>query len=132
MSQENVNLVRGGYETFAATGELDTDLAEPSIEIEQDPLVPGQRTTYQGADGFAEMVASWFETFEGFGVRPREFLDAGDQVVVLVDAVGRGIASGVAIDEPWAHVWTLRDSKVTHLRIYRAPSEALEATGLSE
>ena len=132
MSQENIDRIRAAYEQFTATGQVDRDLIDSGIEIEMDPLVPGRRTAFHGADGLEEMLASWNETFEGFGVRPRDFLEAGDEVVVLVDAFGRGAASGVEIDAPWAHVWRLRDRKATRLRIYRDPAEALEAAGLRE
>jgi ketosteroid isomerase-like protein len=132
MSRENVDRVREAYEHFASTGEPDLDLLHPSIEITQDPLVPGQRTTFHGPQGLVELLASWYESFDGFGVRAEEFLDAGDQVVVLVEPFGRGAASGVELQEHWAHVWTLQDGRAVRMRLYRNPPEALEAAGLSE
>jgi ketosteroid isomerase-like protein len=120
--------VRSAYERFISTGEVGMDFLDPGIEIEQDPLVPGQRTSFRGLRGFDELLASWYESFQGFGVRPERFVDAGEQVVVVVEAFGTGIASGIELHERWAHVWTLREGKAIHMRLYRDADEALRAT----
>lgn len=132
MSEENVELIRHAYDRFTSTGEVDRDLLDADIEIEQDPLVPGQRTSFRGPGGFDELLASWYESFQPFGVRPERFIDVGDQVVVAVEAFGTGTTSGVELNERWAHVWTLRDGKAVRMRLYRNPAEAFEAVGISE
>lgn len=132
MAEENVELIRRAYERFTSTGEVDRELLDPAIEIEQDPLVPGQRTSFRGPGGLDELLASWYESFQPFGVRPERFIDTGDQVVVVVEAFGTGITSGVELNERWAHVWTLRDGKAVHVRLYRNSAEAYEALGIAE
>jgi uncharacterized protein len=132
MSRENVELIRVAYEHLASTGEPDIGLLHPSVEIEMDPLTPGQRTMFHGSRCLYELIASWDESFEGFNVRPEGFLDAGNQVVVMVEVSGHGATSGVELHEHWAHLWTLRDGKAVRLRLYRNPPEALKAAGLRE
>jgi len=65
---------------------------------------------------------------------PEKFLNAGDQVVVLVRYSGRGKASGIEVRGAVvdAHVWTLREGKVQKLQMYQGTEKALEAVGLSE
>jgi ketosteroid isomerase-like protein len=63
---------------------------------------------------------------------PERFVDAGDQVVVLVRVVARGGSSGVSLDRETAHLWTLREGRVTRCEVYLDRSEALEAVRLRE
>ena len=74
----------------------------------------------------------WLEAWDEYRVIPEEFLDAGDQVVVIYRAVGRGKGSGVAVERRNAHLWTFRDGRAVRLEIFATPEEALEAAGLSE
>ncbi len=60
---------------------------------------------------------------------PKEFLDAGDRVVVLGHLQGRGKASGGTLDAPYAHVWTLRDGKAVHFRNYMDTATFLQSLG---
>ena len=40
-----------------------------------------------------------------------EIVDAGDSVVAMLHLIGRGIDSGVEMDETDAHVFTIRDGE---------------------
>jgi ketosteroid isomerase-like protein len=59
-------------------------------------------------------------------------VDGGDQILVMVHHSGRGKISGIEIDQRFAMVWTLRDSRAVQLEIYRTRDEAVEAMGLEE
>ena len=61
---------------------------------------------------------------------PDRFIDAGDQVVVLVRVVAKGSASEVPIEVPDAHVHRLRDGRLISTRAYRDRAQALEDAGL--
>jgi ketosteroid isomerase-like protein len=72
-------------------------------------------------------------TFDRFQAVPDDFIEApGDRVLVLARHGGTGRGSGVRVDAPVAHVFTLRDGKVIEWRAYLDRAEALEAVGLSE
>jgi uncharacterized protein len=131
MSQENVELVRRGYEAFAR-GDLETamELFHPDIEW-HDPDRPGGGT-YRGREGVLRNLEEWLEGWEEFRLEPEEFLEAGDQVVVLVRQSGRGKGSGVEIEAPLAQAFRVREGKVVWARIYASREEALEAAGLSD
>jgi ketosteroid isomerase-like protein len=67
----------------------------------------------------------------GDSLEPQEFLEAGDQVVVVARLVGRGKTSGVAVTRTWAYVWTLRNGKALRMVGHADRAEALESAGLT-
>jgi hypothetical protein len=121
MSEENVDIMRRGYEAFNH-GDIETvmGLLDPEIEW-QEPDVEGMpaRGTHHGPEAVANNVfGAVVETWDDFQATPEEFLDAGDRVVVLGRIEGTGKATGRTIEAAYAHVWTLRDGKVVHHRNY--------------
>ena len=132
MSEENVNIVRRGYEAFNR-GDVDTvmGIMDPNIEW-QEPDVEGlpDRGTHHGSEAVASNVfASVVESWDGFQASPEEFLDAGDRVVVLGRFQGTGKATGQTLEAPYAHVWTLREGKAVHFRNYMDTASFLRALG---
>ena len=134
MSQENVELVREGYATFLR-GDVNAVLAwggiDPEIEVRAAEMFPGE-VSYHGYAGYLAYMERWMESWEEYELIPEEFIDAGDQVVVIYRAIGRGQDSGVEVEGRRAHVWTIRDGKAVRWEIFARPAEALEAAGLSE
>jgi ketosteroid isomerase-like protein len=131
MSQENVEIVRRGYEAFAR-GDLKTAMEMFHSDVEwHDPDRPGGGT-YRGHEGVLRNLEEWLEGWEEFRLEPEEFLEAGDQVVVLVRQSGRGKGSGVEIEAPLAQAFRLRKGKVVWARTYSSRDEALKVAGLSE
>ena len=53
-------------------------------------------------------------------------------VVVLARLIGEARASGVHLERDVAHVWTLKEGRVTGIQAYLDREEALEAAGLRE
>jgi len=98
MSEENVEIIRRGYELYAA-GDLErvAALFSPSAELPDAgglgiaDTTPGTRS---GPDGFLRATEEARDAFEDFRVEPEEFIDAGERVVVPVLISGRGRASG--------------------------------------
>jgi uncharacterized protein len=130
MSEENVEITRRGYENLSRTGEFSWELIDPEIEIHDPPLTPDARV-YRGHDGLREAMRNVELAFEEVRFEAEEFLDAGDDVVVLVRMVGRGKGSGVNVDARIAHLWNFRDGKGVRVRVLER-DEALAAAGLSE
>jgi len=132
MSQENVDLVRGGFDSFAR-GDLDRffKFVDPEVEIVQPFELPGPRT-YHGHKGLAEAFQSWAGEWDDFQAEVERIVDAGDRVVTLVHSRGRGRTSGVTVDQRVGYVLTIRDGKLTRWEAFLRFSEALEAVGLSE
>ena len=132
MSQENVEIVRRGFEAWEAddlSGVLalfDDNLITRRLAPMPDP------GTWYGREGLLDLVAEWIETFDEFRMKAEEFIDAGDHVVVRVAQEGRGAESGAQVTGTFWFDYGLRDAQVLSLDIYGTLSEALEAAGLSE
>jgi len=132
MSQENVDVVRRGYNAFNR-GDIDGVIETTGPEVRWDmservfnPAV------YEGHDGMRRFVEEIDEVWEEFRLEPQEFIDAGDKVVVAHLIRGSGKGSGVDVELPSTSVYTLRGGKVVEAVMYREHGKALEAAGLRE
>ncbi len=132
MSQENVELVRRGFEAWE-TGDLagllallDPDLVTRRLAPMPDP------GTWSGPQGLLDVAAEWMETFAEFTMTGEEFIDGGDIVVVRVAQGGRGADSGVPVTATFWFVYALRDRKIVSLDMYGSRAQAVEAAGLRE
>jgi ketosteroid isomerase-like protein len=92
---------------------------------------PEGELVFRGREGAAQLLAMLLDAWAEFRFEPERFIGAGDQVVAFVRWVGKGRASGVPIELPVAHVWTIRDGRLKSCRAFRDRSDALEAVGLS-
>ena len=132
MSEENVNLVRQGYDAFNR-GDIDTVMGIMAPDIEwQEPDVEGlpDRGTHHGSEAVAnDVFGSVAEHWDDFQAVAEEFLDAGERVIVLGHFRVRGKATGRSVDAPYAHVWTLRDGKAVHFRNYMDTATFLRSLG---
>ena len=136
MSQENVEIVRRGYELYAAgdfkgVTELFSDEAE--IPDAAGLGVAGTATgTRYGPQGFLQAIEETLEAFEDYRNEIEEFIDAGEAVIVPLRISGTGRTSGARVDVRVVHLWLLRDGKVIRGEVHRSTEEAPEAAGLRE
>ncbi len=93
---------------------------------------PEGEQVLRGREGMVGVVALLRETWTEFRFEPERFIDAGDRVVVFIRVVAEGGVSGVAIEQETAHLWGVRDGRLSSIQIYRDRSQAVEAVGLSE
>ena len=136
MSQENVELIRGMYEAFgrgdieAVLGPMDEGIewnaAENSPYADRNPYI-GPQAVLEGV--FMRLGQDW----EVFEVKPEEFLDAGDRVVALGRYNAKHKASGREVWAQFAHVWGVREGKVTSFQQYtdtKQFADAVQESGL--
>jgi ketosteroid isomerase-like protein len=138
MSDENVEFARRAYLAYNHAAEEPDPLpairavweefADPQIEW-QTADAPTQQGTWRGIEGIMEFFETLIEAFDETHQFPERFIDAGDRVVVFVHTVARAHASGMEIDEHWAHVTTFRDGKIVRIQMFREHADALEAAG---
>jgi ketosteroid isomerase-like protein len=85
MSQENVEIVREGYERFAATGEFVAELATDDFVWDMSNFHgwPEQQV-YEGVDGAGTFLSEWMDAWEDWELELEALHDAGDRVVALV------------------------------------------------
>jgi ketosteroid isomerase-like protein len=132
MSQENVEIVRRGYEVFER-GDIQAilGLMDPEIEARFDPSMPDPEPRY-GHDGFVSWLQSWLEPWERYRIEVDELIDVGERVIAVCREFGRRKDSGFEVEQPTYHVWTLKGGKAVRLDATYERAYALEAAGLSE
>ena len=133
MSEENVEIIRRGYELYAE-GDLegvaalfaaDAEVAD-TAGLGASELAPGTR---RGPEGFVRVIEEAREAFEDFRTEPEDFIDAGDVVIVPARISGRGRTSG-ATQEAHLVLMSLRHGKVIRIEWCSDRAQALEAAGL--
>jgi ketosteroid isomerase-like protein len=116
MSQENVDLVSGGYDDFNS-GNIESLIARFHPEVEWTEPGGGNAPTgtFKGPDSVADDVfASVPENFEEFSCTVQEASDQGDTVVVTAHFKGKN-KTGAELDMQAEHVWEVRDGKIVRM-----------------
>jgi len=133
MSQENVEIVRRGYEYFAANREVFAEIFAPDFVWDMSTFSGWpERQTYEGVDGAMEFIADWSEPWADWELDLEDLLDAGDKVVAVVRQRARSKVTGMVVDMTFAQVWSVRRGLHAHMAMYVEVADALEAVGLSE
>ncbi|MGZ5312405.1 MAG: nuclear transport factor 2 family protein [Solirubrobacterales bacterium] len=134
MSQENVKIVRQAFESFlGGDREKTAQLVDPAVEFHG---TVGGLQEGQVAHGQPEIDRTFeaedLEAWEERRLEPEEFIDAGDDVVVLLHEYRRGRGSGVELETKTAVVVSVSGGRVIRIQGYMDRDAALEAAGLSE
>jgi ketosteroid isomerase-like protein len=141
MSQENVEIMRVLADYFLESARSDRepwlarveDAMDPAIEWDaSEALAPDLVGVYRGKDAVIRWWPQWLEAWETVESE-YEFVDAGDQVVALLDQRMRGRITGIEVSlGKYAHLARFKDGRMVHWKLYMSQSKALEAAGLSE
>ena len=134
MSQENVKLVREAFAAFLAGDvEKSAQLIDPEVEfhgtvggLQEGQIAHGQSEIDETFE--AEELEAWEER----RLEAEEFIDAGDDVVVLLHEYRRGKGSGVELETKTAVVVAVSGGRVVRIQGYMDRGAALEAVGRSE
>jgi uncharacterized protein len=132
MDQAHVDLLRAFYDALNRD-DVDSavELCDPDVRVWLNPDVVGALSP-RGHKEVANYLRGWFESWDMYVPRPQEFIDAGDQVVVMVELRARGKGSRFEIEEEMADVFTLDDGNIVQLRLYVDRNVALESAGMGE
>jgi len=132
MSQENVQVIREGYDAFNG-GNIEGVVATLDPDIEWWPAADEPITEpYRGHDGYRSLVAEIRDYVPDLQAEIEEVFAVADRVVTCVRFWGRGRDSGVPVEIRETNVARFRDGKIVEVREYREKAEALEAVGLAE
>jgi ketosteroid isomerase-like protein len=134
MSEENVEVVRNAFAAFER-GDIEgvLRLCDEDIVINQPPDLPGISPEQRGHRGVLEAFAIWPEQWEDYRIQLLRVEAAPDgKVFVTQRSSGRGKQSGVEVDMDFSLVFTVREGKISELRLFVQEDQALEAAGLSE
>jgi ketosteroid isomerase-like protein len=92
----------------------------------------GEQSVYRGHRGIREGVQDMDEALAELQVECSEIQDLGERIVVIGRVRGRGRASGAQIESPINWVVEFGGGRVTRMRDYLDPKDALAAAGLRE
>jgi hypothetical protein len=126
MSDSNVNLVRSVYDAFATRNQAAMlAMFDPQIDIHLSEVLPwgGQ---YKGFVGLQVFFGRLLWNLD-WSVEPRQFLDAGDAVVVVGQTRGRTRTSGRPFDIPVVHIWRVRGGKIVSFEAFTDAPSMLKA-----
>jgi ketosteroid isomerase-like protein/anti-sigma regulatory factor (Ser/Thr protein kinase) len=129
-AKENLRVVRELFAAFAARDvSRATQLMDRGVMMEPLSTPVERRTPYLGVDGLRRYLQDLDETWDRFDVTIEGFRADGQHVV----ASGRIRARQreLALDDPAAFAFRLREGKVVWTKVYGSHEEALAAVGWS-
>ena len=132
MSDENVEIIRRGFETMQREGwQTLFSLIDPEFELTTPPDLAMEPDTYRGEAGLRRYFESFEDAMEEIQIVPEgEFLGAGDKVFVPFRLSARGRETGIEATQHAFQVWTMRAGKGLRVEIFASRERALEAAGL--
>ncbi len=119
MSQQDVEIVRSGYDAFNRN-DIPAALALQDPQIEWIEAGGGRAPagTFRGPQSIAtEVFAKVPQNFDDFRAEPEQFIDAGEHVVVVGRFRGKG-KGGTTLDAPFVHVYQMRNGKSIRFQNY--------------
>src|SRR4051794_26981260 len=127
---DGVAVVREIYERFRSGDERGgLELLDPEVEVDDRPEIPDPQV-YRGHEGVVAALGVSRAEFDDVDLVPDEFIDAGqDVVVVVLHFVGRGRESGFPIDELLCHLWRLRGGRAVRMEVHADRAGALRSAG---
>jgi ketosteroid isomerase-like protein len=131
MSEENVGLVRQGFEAWNR-GDLEwlLDHTTPDGEFRTAQVFPDTEAVYRGHEAFSEFWITIQEPWTSFLVEVERIEAIGaDQVLALLWFHGSG-REGVEVTVKWASLITVEDGLMSQVINFADWQEALEAAGL--
>jgi len=132
MSEENVEVIREALASFDKSLDRVADFWDPDIDWRAIEGAPDDIGVFKGREAMRRYYTQWNETFDAIDVKTEELIDAGDQVVAMIRAIGRMKGSYATIDMRLGIVYTVKGGLIVRGREYASRDEALQAAGLSE
>ncbi len=136
MARTNVGLVESVYEQLLAGDDaLFFESLAPDVEWDETGGPAGEvfpdGALLRGVPELRRFLRNWVGSWEEIEWHPRDFQDAGSDVVVTVIIRGRG-RGGVEVEHTRHQVWTLRDGKIVRFKSFLTRDEALAAALVSK
>jgi ketosteroid isomerase-like protein len=135
MTQNNVETFKRGLEAYnRRDAEAMLEDLDPGVEWYPALLVMlgGEATVYRGHEGVRALLRDVDETLAEIHVEFTEIRDLGERIVAIGRIRTRGKTSGAVTESDLGYVADFKNEKVSRIRTYLDPREALEAAGLSK
>lgn len=128
MSEENLELVRQGFERFEEQGvEGLLPFIHPDFEVTTPAALTAEPDTYRGPDGIRRYFDSFYEAMDKVTFEPLELIEVGDAVVVPMTLRARGRTTGIETEQRVVQIWELEGGKAIRVRVFATLEEAMAA-----
>src|SRR2546426_8361007 len=99
MSDQNVEIVRRGYEHFAATRDVNAEIMAADFVWDMSKFRgwPEQQT-YDGVEGTRSFLRDWLGAWDEWELEVEALHDAGDDIVAIVHQRGRSKTTALPVD----------------------------------
>lgn len=127
--QENTQVVQQAYQNFktgdikALIGLMTEDVSWQLPETENVPFAGKRR----GQGEVGQFFATLADVQDVVRFEPQEFIAQGDKVIALGQYTWRVKVSGREYGSDWAHVFTIRDGKISGFNEYMDTAAATNA-----
>ena len=127
-----MELARQYFEALNEGMDASEHLRHPDVEVFDPPDFP-DADRYSGEPAVRKLIESYLELGWDGQYRVQEYLDAGDEVVVIWQAqIRTRHGGGLPLETTFTHVLLFQDGRVRRVRQYLSRAAALKAAGLSE
>jgi ketosteroid isomerase-like protein len=128
MSQENVELVRRGFEASNRDVAAGRDFVAPDVEWK--PSTAG--VIERELDEFVNEARALWEVRGGFRFEETEIRDWADKVLWLGHAHAKDSAGQLVLDQEFAVYFTISAGTIIRIKSYLSYAQAFEAAGRSQ
>jgi ketosteroid isomerase-like protein len=126
MSEQNFAVVREVLDAWNRA-DIDAVIAHAAEDFEWHPAlvesVEGE--AFRGHDGFRRFLDDWASTWESWELEAEEMREFGEQVLVLTHVKAKGRGSGIAIDQPFAHLFEFDGDLICRAQTFFDRNEAI-------
>jgi ketosteroid isomerase-like protein len=125
----SIDTVRGFYDALGR-GDVPGVLAVLQSELE---WTEAERFPYYGGtwrspqEVLDKLLVPLARDWAGFSAKAHDFIAEGDRVVSLGVYSGTFKSTGRSMTAPFAHVWTVRDSRIAKFEMHTDTAKVLEA-----
>lgn len=132
MSQENLDALRRIYAAWSGGDfRAGAEIFDPKVEFILSDDYPDP-ATYSGPSGVWEYMGPFLRNWDEFRIEAREFIENEDRILVAGHQTGRGLGSGVSVDQLSYAVWTFRADLAQRVVWFLDREKALDAAGLRQ
>jgi ketosteroid isomerase-like protein len=127
VAQAEIEIVERFFEA-RSRGDLSyLDLVDPDAEFDLSESRSVYSGIYRGHEQIRKQWEGLQEAWAETELRPEDPVVFGDRVIVTVQISAQGRSSGVQLEGQGANVFTFRNGKIVHFKLFQTKAEALAA-----